>query len=97
MPPVMDTGHNCTLRVVVGGRGGGGIVSEIRFRFGDVWLCTGQSNMGMVMHKTNHFQKVRATDLKGNKRNNNNSDNPLTSRRTYGSKKMLSVFKVFAF
>ena len=68
MPPVMDTDRNCTLSVSSGGPKGqqpATTTTLIRFRFGDVWLCTGQSNMAMTLRKTSHFEKVQAMNLSG--------------------------------
>ena len=44
MPPVVTSGLQCTLTIQ-----SGAVKREMRIIFGDIWFCTGQSNMQVRM------------------------------------------------
>ena len=61
---VMGTDHGCVLKVSYqGNKKAKPIV--VKFKFGDVWLCNGQSNMMYQMKRTTHFETMKSISPEG--------------------------------
>ena len=50
MPPVETSGLECRLRIQSGEK----VTKEMDIIFGDIWFCTGQSNMQVRMGEINN-------------------------------------------